>query len=70
MLTVREREIALLIARGLSNRGIAEELVISPTTAARHVANIPAKLGSGSRPKIAAWTAEHRDDFGAPPARR
>jgi predicted ATPase/DNA-binding CsgD family transcriptional regulator/Tfp pilus assembly protein PilF len=54
-LTAREQEIALLIARGLSNRGIAEELFISPATAARHVANIMAKLGLNSRAQIAAW---------------
>jgi predicted ATPase/DNA-binding CsgD family transcriptional regulator len=54
-LTAREQEIARLIARGLSNRGIAEELFISPATAARHVANIMAKLGLNSRAQIAAW---------------
>ncbi|SEG93697.1 Predicted ATPase [Nonomuraea solani] len=54
-LTAREREIAELIARGLSNRAIAEELVISPATAARHVANILSKLGFSTRTQIAAW---------------
>ncbi len=54
-LTAREQEIALLIARGLSNRGIAEELFISPATAARHVANILGKLGLNSRAQVAAW---------------
>ena len=44
-----------LIARGLSNREIADELVISPATAARHVANILAKLGYSSRTQIASW---------------
>jgi predicted ATPase/DNA-binding NarL/FixJ family response regulator len=58
-LTAREREIAGLIARGLSNRGIAAELVISPATAARHVANIFSKLGVTSRAQVAAWTAEN-----------
>jgi predicted ATPase/DNA-binding CsgD family transcriptional regulator len=62
VLTAREREIALLIARGLSNRGIADELVISPATAARHVANIFTKLGLRSRAQVAAWVteAQHR----------
>jgi predicted ATPase/DNA-binding CsgD family transcriptional regulator len=68
-LTARELQIALLIARGLSNRGIAEELVISPATAARHVANILAKLGLSSRAQIAAWTADHRGELGGPAAR-
>ena len=48
----------MLIARGLSNRAIAEELVISPATAARHVANILGKLGLNSRAQVAAWTAD------------
>ena len=60
VLTAREREIALLIARGLSNRAIADELVISPATAARHVANIFTKLGLRSRAQVAAWVAEPR----------
>jgi predicted ATPase/DNA-binding CsgD family transcriptional regulator len=56
-LTPRESEIAALIAGGLSNKGIADDLVISPATAARHVANILAKLGFTSRAQIAAWAA-------------
>ncbi len=60
VLTARELQIAQLIARGLSNRGIAEELVISPATAARHVANILAKLGLSSRAQVAAWTTSQR----------
>jgi predicted ATPase/DNA-binding CsgD family transcriptional regulator len=57
-LTARELEIAALIARGLSNRGIADELVISPATVARHVANIFSKLGFTSRSQVAAWAAQ------------
>jgi predicted ATPase/DNA-binding CsgD family transcriptional regulator/Tfp pilus assembly protein PilF len=57
-LTSRELEIAALIARGLSNRAIADELVISPATAARHVANIFSKLGFSSRAQLAAWAAQ------------
>jgi predicted ATPase/DNA-binding NarL/FixJ family response regulator/Tfp pilus assembly protein PilF len=57
-LTAREWQIAGLIARGLSNKGIADELVISPATAARHVANIFSKLGVTSSAQVAAWTAE------------
>jgi len=56
-LTPREREISALIAQGYSNKGIADELVISPATAARHVANILSKLGFTSRAQIAAWAA-------------
>jgi DNA-binding CsgD family transcriptional regulator len=58
-LTPREHEIVELIAQGLSNRGIAGELVISPATAARHVANILAKLGFSSRTQVASWAARH-----------
>lgn len=60
VLTTREHEIALLIARGLSNRGIGEQLFISPATAARHVANILAKLGLNSRAQVAAWVVSQR----------
>ncbi|MEV0593930.1 LuxR C-terminal-related transcriptional regulator [Nonomuraea cavernae] len=59
VLTAREREIAGLLTRGLSNRAIAEELVISPATVARHIANIMEKLGYTSRAQIAVWAAEH-----------
>ena len=58
-LTPRELEIARLIARGLSNKEIADELVISPATAARHVANILAKLGYTKRAQVASWASRH-----------
>ena len=58
-LTRREHEIVLLIAQGLSNREIADELVISPATAARHVANILAKLGFTKRTQVASWATRH-----------
>ncbi|HEU5474666.1 MAG TPA: LuxR C-terminal-related transcriptional regulator [Actinophytocola sp.] len=51
----REREIAALIARGLTNRQIAAELVISTGTVGRHVSNILTKLGYSSRTQIAMW---------------
>lgn len=52
-LTTREREIAALVAKGLSNREIAERLVISNRTVDAHVQHILAKLGFGSRVQIA-----------------
>jgi predicted ATPase/DNA-binding CsgD family transcriptional regulator len=58
-LTAREREVAAMIARGLSNRAIAESLVISHGTAHRHVANILEKLDQHSRSQIAVWAIEH-----------
>jgi predicted ATPase/DNA-binding CsgD family transcriptional regulator len=54
-LTSREREVVALIAAGKSNREIGAELYISPATAARHVANILAKLGYASRSQVAVW---------------
>jgi class 3 adenylate cyclase/DNA-binding CsgD family transcriptional regulator len=57
-LSHREREVATLVALGLSNRQIAEELVIAESTVQRHVANILSKLGFHSRTQIAAWTVE------------
>ena len=56
-LTPREREVAALLAEGLSNAALAERLFISPRTAAVHVSNILAKLGMGSRTEVAAWAA-------------
>lgn len=58
LLTPREREIARLVAEGLSNRSIAQTLVISPRTVDGHVENILSKLGFGSRAQIAAWVAQ------------
>ena len=54
-LTPREREVAGLLAEGLTNAALAERLYISPRTAAVHVSNILAKLGMASRTEVAAW---------------
>jgi DNA-binding NarL/FixJ family response regulator len=59
-LTRREREIADLVAEGLSNKDIATKLVISQRTAETHVEHILTKLGFTSRAQIAAWAAEQR----------
>jgi DNA-binding CsgD family transcriptional regulator len=53
-LTPREREVALLIADGLTNAELARRLYISPKTAAVHVSNILHKLGVGSRTEVVA----------------
>src|SRR6266542_2015284 len=54
-LTPREREVAMLLAEGLTNAELARQLYISPKTAAVHVSNILAKLGLSSRTQVAAW---------------
>jgi non-specific serine/threonine protein kinase len=55
-LTRRERDAAVLVAAGLTNRQIAERLVVAERTAGNHVDHILAKLGFHSRAQIAAWT--------------
>ena len=59
-LTLREEEIAGLLAQGLSNKAIAKSLVIAQRTAETHVENVLVKLGLTSRSQVAAWVAEHR----------
>ncbi|MFB9565847.1 LuxR C-terminal-related transcriptional regulator [Saccharopolyspora hordei] len=59
-LTPREREVAQLVAQGLSNRQIAEQLVISKRTSDSHIEHIMAKLGVTSRTQIAVWVAEQQ----------
>jgi len=59
LLTPREREVAALIARGLTNRQIASRLVITERTADTHVQHILNKLNVNSRAQIAAWAVEH-----------
>ena len=57
LLSAREREVLALVANGLSDREIAEQLVLSPHTVHRHVANIRHKLGRGSRSAAVAEAA-------------
>lgn len=59
-LTLREREVAVLVARGLTNRQVSTSLGISERTAGNHVAKILSKLGLRSRAQIASWTTEHQ----------
>jgi predicted ATPase/DNA-binding NarL/FixJ family response regulator len=70
ILTARERQVVALVARGSTNREIAEELFISPATAARHVANVLAKLGFTKRAQIAAWAADRQLDVAGHTRRR
>lgn len=59
-LSRREREVLDLLARGLSNRAIAQELVISEKTAESHVGNILRKLNVANRAEAAVWAVQHQ----------
>jgi DNA-binding CsgD family transcriptional regulator len=54
-LTRREREIAALVAAGLSNREVAERLVISKRTVDAHMEHIFGKIGVSSRVQLVTW---------------
>jgi len=57
-LTPRQQEVAVLVGQGLTNRHIAERLVITERAAAAHVEHILDKLGVGTRAQIAVWASE------------
>jgi DNA-binding CsgD family transcriptional regulator len=58
-LTAREVEVLRLVAAGKTNRAIADDLVISEKTVARHVSNIFTKLGLKSRSAATAYAYQH-----------
>jgi pimeloyl-ACP methyl ester carboxylesterase/DNA-binding CsgD family transcriptional regulator len=58
-LTVREREVLMLVAQGLTDAQIADRLFLSSHTVHRHVANARTKLGVPSRAAAAAWVLTH-----------
>ena len=57
-LTTRQQEVAALVARGLTNKQIAQRLGISRFTAETHVRNILERLGAVSRAEIATWATQ------------
>ena len=59
-LTERERDVSDLVARGLTNRSIADRLHLSTTTVSSHVAHILAKQHFRSRSQIATWVVERK----------
>jgi DNA-binding NarL/FixJ family response regulator len=59
-LTDREVEVLRLIARGRSNREVAQQLFIAPKTVGRHVENLYRKIGVSSRAAAAVFAMEHR----------
>jgi DNA-binding NarL/FixJ family response regulator len=58
-LTAREIEVIRLVATGRSNRAVAQELVLSEKTVARHLANIYTKLDISSRSAATAYAYDH-----------
>jgi DNA-binding CsgD family transcriptional regulator len=58
-LTAREREVAALVAESLSNRELAARLVVTLRTAENYVQRLLAKLGLGSRTRLALWARAH-----------
>lgn len=71
-LSQREREVLELVAQGMTNSEIAQELVVAHATASRHVHNILNKLGMSRRAELAAYAAvsgllaKGRNDYGQP----
>jgi two-component system response regulator DevR len=59
-LTEREREVLTLVARGFTNKQIADELFVSEKTARNHVSHILVKLGLSRRSEAAAFAVEHK----------
>ena len=58
-LTAREVEVLRLLARGLSNKEIATQLVISPKTAGNHIEHIYSKIGASTRAKASLFAMQH-----------
>jgi DNA-binding CsgD family transcriptional regulator len=54
-LTPREREVAALVAEGLSNAEIGERLMLRPGAVSSHLGNIMRRLGVRSRIRVAIW---------------
>jgi len=59
-LSRREREVAAMVAAGMTNREIAKKLFIAERTAEGHVERIRNKLGVRSRTEVATWAVAHR----------
>jgi len=67
VLTKREQEVLALLGEGLSNRQIAERLVVAPKTAENHVSSVLFKLQLTGRAQAAAYAVRH---LGVPPGER
>jgi DNA-binding NarL/FixJ family response regulator len=67
-LTAREREVAMLAAKGLTSAEIAQCLVLSKRTVENHVQQAYAKLGVGSRAELRSVLTHAAKDRGSPPS--
>lgn len=63
-LSEREAEVVALLARGMTNKDIAEELFLSVRTVEAHLRSVFAKLGVRSRTEAALWAVQSRDQVG------
>jgi non-specific serine/threonine protein kinase len=66
-LTEREREVAALVARGLTNRQIADTLLLGRRTIGTHLEHIFAKLGVQARAEVAVWITRNDKQKEGPP---
>jgi len=67
ILTRREQDVTALVARGLTNRQVAEQLLVTPRTIETHLEHIFAKLAVQTRTELVAWAV--RQDVAAPVSR-
>lgn len=65
-LSRREREVAVLVAQGLSNAEIGARLFVSPKTVEHHVTAVLGKLGLSKRAEVAAWATQRREVLASP----
>jgi DNA-binding NarL/FixJ family response regulator len=68
-LTPRQRQVALAVTRGLSNRQLARELKITVGTVKLHLVHIYEKTGARNRTVLAAWTLKQRLEHQSAPKR-
>jgi DNA-binding NarL/FixJ family response regulator len=59
VLTRREQEIAACVARGWTNQGVADTLIVSRRTVETHLSHILDKLGLTTRAQVAVWAAQN-----------
>ena len=67
ILTRREQDVTALVARGLTNRQVAEQLLVTPRTIETQLEHIFAKLGVQTRTELVAWAI--RQDVAVPVSR-